>query len=115
MSPDKTTQKKGLIAEVLKAFDDLNGLHPGFRPVHAKGLLLSGMFTPSLSGQALTRAPHLHRQQTPVTVRLSDFAGVPSIPDNNPDASPRGFAIRFHLAEHSHTDIVAHSVDGFPV
>ena len=75
MSPDKTTQKKGLIAEVLKAFDDLNGLHPGFRPVHAKGLLLSGMFTPTLSGQALTRAPHLHRQQTPVTVRLSDFAG----------------------------------------
>jgi catalase len=115
MSPDKTAQKTGLIAEVLKAFDDLNGLHPGFRPVHAKGLLLSGIFTPALSGQALTRAPHLHRQQTPVTVRLSDFAGVPSIPDNNPDASPRGFAIRFHLAEHSHTDIVAHSVDGFPV
>src|SRR6185437_12505793 len=29
-------------------------------------------------------------------------------------ASPRGFAIRFHLAEHVHTDIVAHSHDGFP-
>jgi len=36
------------------------------------------------------------------------------IPDNIPDANPRGCAIRFHLAEHSHTDIVAHSVDAFP-
>jgi catalase len=47
-------------------------------------------------------------------VRFSDFAGVPAIPDNHPEASPRGLAIRFHLAEHVHTDIIAHSVDGFP-
>jgi catalase len=48
-------------------------------------------------------------------VRLSDFAGIPTIPDNAAEASPRGCAIRFHLGEHSHTDIVAHSVDNFPV
>ena len=30
-------------------------------------------------------------------------------------ASPRGIAIRFYLGEHVHTDIVAHSADGFPV
>jgi catalase len=41
-------------------------------------------------------------------------AGIPSIPDNAAEASPRGFAIRFHLDEHVHTDIVAHSVDNFP-
>jgi catalase len=50
-----------------------------------------------------------------VTVRFSDFAGIPSVPDNDPQhASPRGCAIRFHLAEHSHTDIIGHSVDNFP-
>jgi catalase len=50
-----------------------------------------------------------------VTVRFSDFAGVPTIRDNDPQGSgPRGCAIRFHLAEHVHTDIVAHSVDAFP-
>jgi catalase len=50
-----------------------------------------------------------------VTVRFSDFAGIPSVADNDPqNASPRGCAIRFHLAEHVHTDIVAHSVDAFP-
>jgi catalase len=36
------------------------------------------------------------------------------LPDNDPNANPRGFAIRFHLAEHVHTDIVSHSTDGFP-
>jgi catalase len=46
-------------------------------------------------------------------VRFSDGTGLPQIPDNSPDAGPRGFAIRFHLGEHVHTDIVAHSTDGF--
>jgi catalase len=51
-----------------------------------------------------------------VTVRFSDFAGIPAVADNDPqNASPRGCAIRFHLAEHVHTDIVAHSVNAFPV
>jgi catalase len=50
-----------------------------------------------------------------VTVRFSNFAGVPTIRDNDPQGSgPRGCAIRFHLADHVHTDIVAHSVDAFP-
>ena len=36
--------------------------------------------------------------------------------DNDPNqSSPRGCAIRFQLGEHKHTDIVAHSTDGFPV
>ena len=37
-------------------------------------------------------------------------------PDNDPAKSgPRGIAVRFHLADHVHTDIVAHSANGFPV
>ncbi len=100
--------------EALQAFDALNGPQPGYRPAHAKGILLAGTFTPAPEATSLTRAPHLQRTSTPVTVRFSDFAGVPSIPDNDPNASPRGCVIRFHLAEHSHTDIIAHSVDGFP-
>ena len=48
-------------------------------------------------------------------VRFSDFAGIPTVSDNDSqNASPRGCAIRFQLAEHSHTDIVAHSVNAFP-
>jgi catalase len=102
--------------DIIQGFDKADGgIHPGFRPAHAKGILLTGVFTPSLEAASLTRAPHIQRNSTPVTVRISDFAGIPTVPDNDPQgASPRGCAIRFHLAEHVHTDIVAHSVDAFP-
>jgi catalase len=114
-----TTDEKllGLSRDVIAGFDKVDGgIHPGFRPAHAKGILLTGAFTPSPEAAVLTHAPHIQRSSTPVTVRFSDFAGIPTVPDNDPQgASPRGCAIRFHLAEHVHTDIVAHSVDAFPV
>jgi catalase len=102
--------------DIIEGFDKANGgIHPGFRPAHAKGILLTGVFTPSREAASLTRAPHIQRNSTAVTVRLSDFAGIPTVPDNDPQgASPRGCAIRFHLAEHVHTDVVAHSVNAFP-
>ncbi len=104
-----------LVHDLLGAFDALFGQHPGFRPVHAKGVLAAGTFTPGAIAAKLTRAPHVARASTPVAVRFSDFAGVPAIADNDPNgAGPRGMAIRFYLAEHVHTDIIAHSADGFP-
>jgi catalase len=104
-----------LSRSLLQAFDNINGgEHPGFRPAHAKGVMLTGTFKASPDAASLTRAPHAHGE-TPVTVRLSDFAGIPTVADNDPQsASPRGCAIRFHLGEHVHTDIVAHSHNGFP-
>jgi catalase len=115
MSSPKTPDNQTVADEVLQAFHAINGPHPTFRPAHAKGILLAGRFTPSADAAALTRAPHAHRASTPVTVRFSDTTGIPSIPDTDPNASPRGMAVRFHLAEHVHTDIIGHSVDGFPV
>jgi catalase len=113
-----TTDEKllALSQEILDAFDKANrGVHAGFRAAHAKGILLTGTFTPSSEAATLTQAPHLNRSSTPVTVRFSDFAGIPSVADNDPQgAGPRGFAVRFHLGEHVHTDIVGHSVDAFP-
>ena len=105
-----------LVTDLLDALDKLaGGLHPGFRPVHAKGVMCSGTFTPSLDAAKLTRAPHAARPSTPVTVRFSASAGIPGVADNDPTgASPQGIAVRFHLAEHSHTDIIAHSHNGFP-
>jgi catalase len=101
--------------KALQAFDALGGIHAGHRPTHAKGVLITGTFTPAPEASSLTNAPHIQRESTPVTVRFSDFGGVPNIPDNDPNASPRGLAIRFNLAAHSHTDIIGHSVDAFPV
>jgi catalase len=88
--PMKETDATAFSRRVVQAFDSVNG------------------------ETALTRTAHLQSASTEVTVRFSDFAGVPTIADNSPDASPRGMATRFHLGEHIHTDITAHSVDGFP-
>jgi catalase len=66
------------------------GKHPGFRPAHAKGILLTGTFQPAASAPSLTRAPHANRPSTPVSVRFSDSTGIPG-------------------------DIIGHSADGFPV
>jgi len=103
-----------LSQDLLQQFDTIFGLHPGFRPAHAKGTMLTGTFTPSSDAASLTRAPHIQRESTPATVRFSDSTGLPLVPDNDPNANPRGLAIRFHLGEHLHTDIVSHSTDGFP-
>jgi catalase len=101
--------------ELLATLESLFGQHPGFRPVHAKGVLLQGTFTPTREAASLTRAPHVTRASTPVLVRFSDNTGIPLIPDSDPNTNPRGMAVRFQLAEHVHTDIVAHSKNGFPV
>src|SRR3954454_23568101 len=106
-----------LVTDLLGVLDQLaGGIHAGFRPAHAKGLMCAGTFHPSREAAELTRAPHAVRPSTPVTVRYSDSTGLPTIPDNDPARSgPRGIAVRFHLADHVHTDIVGHSTDGFPV
>lgn len=103
-----------LSQKLIQQFDTIFGLHPGFRPAHAKGVLLKGTFVPASGAVSLTRAPHIARESTPVTLRFSNSTGIPLIPDNDPNANPRGLAIRFHLGEHVHTDIVSHSTDGFP-
>src|SRR4051794_4129449 len=105
-----------LSRDLIGRLEKINGVHPGFRPAHAKGVLLSGTFTPSDEATGLTRAPHAQPgTSTPVLVRLSDSTGIPTVADNDPNpASPRGIAIRFQLGEHVHTDVIGHSANAFP-
>lgn len=121
--------------DVLGLLKDVFGKHPGFRPgihhkhiltslrtnsnsAHAKGVLLTGSFEPTPEAASLTKAYHFNNT-VPVTARFSDSTGIPVIPDNDPNASPRGFAVRFNLPEKNgrrvHTDIVGHSTPFFPV
>lgn len=114
--PVGTIDNHDLSQRLLDALDALSGLHPGFRPAHAKGMMCGGTFTPSPEAAKLTRTPHANQPSTPVVVRYSDSTGVPNIPDNDPAKSgPRGIAIRFNLGPHEHTDIIAHSTNKFPV
>src|SRR5262245_22413749 len=73
-----------LITELLSILDELSGgVHAGFRPAHAKGLMCVGTFSPSSEAARLTRAPHATRPSVPVTVRYSNSTGIPTIPDND--------------------------------
>jgi catalase len=55
-----------LMKDLLAVLDELSGgVHAGFRPAHAKGLMCAGTFTPSREAAELTRArtrPHRPRQ-----------------------------------------------------
>jgi catalase len=89
------------------------GRHPGARALHAKGTLLTGTFTATPRARELTRAAHMRGDPVPVTVRLSNGAGNPRLPDGAPDV--RGLAVKFYLPDGSRTDIVAQSAPMFPV
>jgi catalase len=105
-----------LITDLLAVLDTLSGgVHPGFRPVHAKGTMYGGTFVPVPGAADLTRAAHAARPSTPIIVRFSISSGIPTVPDSDPnESSPQAMAVRFHLADHVHTDIIAHSYNGFP-
>ena len=98
----------------------VEGLHGVFgnnhaRAVHAKGLLLEGTFTPTPDAKNLSKAALFAGGPLPVTIRFSDFTGIPDISDAVSDANPRGLALKFKLPDGSDSDIVTHSFNGFPV
>jgi catalase len=90
------------------------GRHPGYRALHAKGVLLKGTFRPTPEAGQLTRAAHMQAGASiPATVRFSNGAGKPDSADYAPD--PRGMAIKLYLLDGSRTDIVAQTSPRFPV
>ncbi|OBI08237.1 catalase [Mycobacterium sp. E2462] len=99
---------------ILATFTKIFGEQPGIRPAHGKGTLVTGHFTPSAAAAELSIAQHFGQPSTPVLVRFSDSTGLPHIADTDPNSLPKGIGIRFVLGEHVHTDIIAHSIDGFP-
>ncbi len=104
-----------LAQEIFDTMLKIPGVQPGFRPVHAKGVVCEGTFTASKEAAALSRAPHFQGSAVPVTVRFSAGAPDPHVPDFSPEAGPRGLAIRFMLPGSDKTDIVSMSHNGFVV
>ena len=107
--------QKPLPIAIVEVFNKLSGgPHAGFRANHAKGVLVTGDFTPAPSAVSLSKAPHFAKP-VPVLVRFSNATGVPTLADADDNASPHGMAIRFNLPDGTTSDIVAISANGFPV
>jgi catalase len=108
-------EDKGLAQQIFDTMIQVPGTNRGYRAVHAKGVVCEGTFAPSKDAAALSKAAHFQGGSIPVTVRFSDGATDPFIPDNSPGAGPRGMAIRFSLPGGGETDLVLLSHNGFIV
>ncbi|HSI24449.1 MAG TPA: catalase family peroxidase [Methylotenera sp.] len=106
---------KPVVEQIVNTLTKLSGgPHKGYRANHAKGIVVQGEFVPAASAASISKAVHLQAKASPVTVRFSDATGLPTIPDADGNAFPKGIAIRFQLPEGAYTDIVSISTNGFP-
>lgn len=106
---------KPVVEQIVNTLTKLaNGPYDGYRANHAKGIVVQGEFVPAKSAASITKAVHLQNKPSPVEVRFSNATGVPTIPDADGNAFPKGIAIRFMLPDGTFTDIVSISTNGFP-
>jgi catalase len=103
-----------LPTQIVDLANEVDGVHPGFRAFHAKGVVVEGTFKASPEAGRLSSAILFNGSTIRVTARFSDGAGVPTVPDGSP-AMPRGIAIKYHLPGGADTDMVTNSFKFFPV
>ena len=100
--------------QIVDLANKVDGVHPGFRAFHAKGVVVEGSFKASAEAAQLSSAALFNGSSIPVTARFSDGSGMPNVPDGSP-AMPRGIAIKYHLPGGTDTDMVTNSFKFFPV
>src|ERR1700729_4257981 len=108
------TADKPVPTQIVDLANKVDGVHPGFRAFHAKGVVVEGTFKASPGAARLSSATLFNGSSIRVTARFSDGAGVPTVPDGTP-AMPRGIAIKYHLPGGTDTDMVTNSFKLFPV
>jgi catalase len=103
-----------LPTQIVDLANKVDGVHPGFRAFHAKGVVVEGSFKASPEAARLSRATLFNGSTIAVTARFSDGSGMPNVPDGS-SAMPRGIAIKYHLPGGPDTDMVTNSFKFFPV
>jgi hypothetical protein len=98
-----------IIRQIVDAMRTLAGSHPGFRPVHAKGVVCSGTFRAPAGAAGITRAPHFAGQSVSTIVRFANSNGNPDVHDGVPNV--RSMAVKFQLSDGKSADILANSVE----
>src|ERR1700710_1434949 len=69
LSPDRLGQK-----QIIAGFDQVDGVHPGFRRNHAKGLCATGWFESNGNAVPFSKAALFTPGRVPVVARIA-FAG----------------------------------------
>jgi catalase len=109
-----TADSPPLPTQIVDLANKVDGVHPGFRAFHAKGVVVEGSFKASAEAARLSDATLFNGSSIRVTARFSDGSGMPTVPDGSP-AMPRGIAIKYHLPDGTDTDMVTNSFKFFPV
>jgi catalase len=110
--PDSAAQGT-LHVELVETMRALAGPHPGVRPAHAKGIVCSGTFRATSDARRVSRAPHLQGQPVPTVIRFSNSNGNPDVHDGL--AGVRAMSVKLQLPGGKSADILANSIEGFPV
>ncbi|WP_085637690.1 MULTISPECIES: catalase family peroxidase [unclassified Pseudomonas] len=90
-----------------------NGIHPGFRRNHAKGVCVIGHFESSGEARAFSAAQVFNEPVTPVVGRFALPAGSPYAPDGS--VPIRSLALRFKQANGQQWRTGMNSMPVFPV
>jgi catalase len=93
-------------------FEEVNGIHSGFRRNHAKGVCVSGSFESNGPGARLSRGAVFQSGKVPVIGRFSFGGGVPDIADK-PDLV-RGLGLQFSLPDGEYWRMAMISLPVFP-
>jgi catalase len=80
-------------ARFVDGFEEVNGVHPGFRRNHAKGVGVSGFFESNGNGVRLSKAAVFQPGRVPVLGRFSLGGGQPYAPDT--ESAVRGLGLQF--------------------
>ena len=84
-----TADDPSVPTQIVDLANKVDGVHPGFRAFHAKGVVVEGRFKASAEAARLSSATLFSGSSIPVTARFSDGSGMPNVPDGSP-AMPRG-------------------------
>ena len=98
---------------IINAFETDNGVHPGFRRNHAKGVCVAGYFDSNGNAAAISGAAVFAPGVTPVIGRFAIPGGNPSAPDTS--VPIRSMALLFTLHDGEQWRSGMNSVSVFPV
>jgi len=108
LDPQRLTPKA-----LVNVLEKNNGVHPGFRRNHSKGVCVAGYFESSDEARAYSRAQVFTEPRTPVVGRFALPSGNPYAPDGS--VPIRSLALRFTQANGQQWRTGMNSMPVFPV
>lgn len=108
VAPGRLTQ-----ARVADRFEHVNGLHPGFRRNHAKGVCFTGWFDSNGAGVGLSKAVVFQTGRTPIFGRFALAGGQPYMTDG--PKAVRSMAVNFSLPDGEDWRMAINDIPVFPV